>query len=128
MNRRTFFQSVIATVGAVTVFSSLVEAEERRRGGGTPAASAAPQLVDPKDPAAKAVSYVQKNTEIKDKNLQTDRQGVKFANQKCNGCQFYPKDKEATVAGKKAAPCQLPFAAGRSVVSEGWCSSWAKRA
>ncbi len=128
MNRRSFFQSALTTIGAVTVFSSLVQAEERRRGGGTATTSAAPQLVDPKDPAAKAVNYVQNNSEIKDKNLQTDRQGVKFKEQKCSACQFYTKDKEGKVAGKTAAPCQMPFAAGHLVVSAGWCSSWAKRA
>ena len=129
MKRRAFIQGALATAGLVSVFSNLANAEERRRGG-APAAAAAggATLVDPKDPAAKAVSYVHKNSEIKDKALMVERTGVKFKDQKCSACTFYQKDKEATVSGKKAAPCIMPFANGKSVSAEGWCSSWAKRA
>lgn len=128
MNRRTFFQGALATVGLVTVFSSLAKSEERRRGAAPTAAAAGPVLVDPKDPAAKAVNYVQNTSEIKDAKLQTERNGVKFKDQHCKNCSFYTKDKEATVDGKKAAPCMMPFAGGKSVVAEGWCTSWAKKA
>ena len=127
MNRRSFFQTLFVGVGALTVIPSLVKAEERRRGGGA-AASAAPKLVDPKDPQAKAVSYVHDKKDIKDKSIQTERTGVKFADQHCKNCAFYTKDKEATVEGKKAAPCQMPFATGKSVAAEGWCTTWAKKA
>jgi hypothetical protein len=125
MNRRSFFQTVLGAAGALTLLPLLVKAEERRRGGG--AAAAGLQLVDPKDAAAKAVSYVANKKEIKDKALQTERTGVKFADQHCKTCAFYQKDKETTIAGKKAAPCQMPFAAGKAVSSEGWCTSWAKK-
>ncbi len=125
MNRRSFLQSVLFIAGAVGFLSQL-QAEERRRGGS--AAAAGPVLVDPKDPAAKAVSYVENKSEIKDKSLQTERNGVKFNDQHCKGCSFYEKAKEATVAGKKAAPCQMPFASGKCVVEKGWCTTWAKRA
>jgi hypothetical protein len=131
MNRRSFFQITMATAAALVGYSVLANAEERRRGGAAPvggAASGAPQMVDPKDPAAKAVNYVTLNTQIKDKNLQTERSGVKFKDQQCKGCAFYVKDKEATAGGKKSAPCQMPFAGGKNVASTGWCSSWAKRA
>lgn len=131
MNRRSFFQITLATTAALVGYSVLANAEERRRGGGAaaPAAGGAgATLVDPNDPAAKAVSYVHSNALIKDKNLQTERTGVKFKDQKCKGCAFYVKDKEAKVGGKLAAPCQMPFANGKSVSAEGWCTSWAKRA
>lgn len=126
MNRRTFFQTALASIGALG-FLSIVNAEERRRGGGTTAAATA-TLVDPKDAAAKAVNYVHDTNEIKDKALQTERNGVKFKDQHCNGCSFYEKAKETTIGGKKAAPCQMPFASGKCVAEKGWCSTWAKKA
>ena len=128
MNRRSFLQSAFALTGLVTVLPALLSAEERRRGGAAGASGSAPVLVDPNDPAAKAVNYVHNNKDIKDAALKTERSGVKFQNQLCKGCAFYTLDKETTVAGKKAAPCQMPFAAGKSVAAAGWCSSWAKRA
>ena len=106
-------------------FSLSANSEERKRGGG--AAAPAAVLVDPKDSAAKAVNYVHNNSDVKDAKLQTDRAGVKFKDQKCKACAFYVKDKETSVSGKKAAPCQMPFAAGKFVSTEGWCSSWAKK-
>lgn len=124
MNRRLFFQTVISAVGLGVLYPVLAEAE-RRRGGG--AASGAVALIDPKSAAAKSVNYVHDLKEIKDKKLQTDRSGVAFVNQKCNACAFYQKDKETTVSGKKAGPCQMPFAAGKVVAAEGWCTSWAKK-
>ncbi|MBC7465264.1 MAG: high-potential iron-sulfur protein [Bdellovibrio sp.] len=126
MNRRSFFQASLFAIGAATVLPSILQAEERRRGGS--AAGAAATLVDPKDAAAKAVNYVHLNTEIKDKALRTDRNGVKFEAQHCKSCAFYDASKETTVAGKKAGGCQMPFAAGKLVAAEGWCTTWAKKA
>lgn len=130
MNRRSFFQISLATAAALVGYSVLANAEERRRGGATPAAGGAATgatLVDPNDPAAKAVSYVHVNTQIKDKKLQTERSGVKFKDQQCKGCAFYVKDKEGKVGGKLSAPCQMPFTNGKNVAANGWCTSWAKR-
>lgn len=127
MNRRSFFQTALMAIGAATILPSLLQAEERRRGGGAAAASATPTLVDPKDAAAKAVNYVHETKDIKDKALQTERAGVKFADQHCKGCAFYDATKTVTVGGKKAGPCQMPFAAGKVVAAEGWCSTWAKK-
>ena len=129
MNRRSFIQSALTIAGVVSVLPSILSAEERRRGGAAAGGAAAGAvLVDPKDPAAKAVNYVHNNTEIKDAALKTERAGVKFEKQQCKGCSFYTAEKETTIAGKKAAPCQMPFAAGKNVSATGWCSSWAKRA
>lgn len=127
MNRRSFFGS-LATVTGVALILPLIARAERKRGGGATATGAGLKLVDPKDGQAKAVNYVHNISEIKDKALMTDRAGVKFANQKCNSCAFYTGDKETTVDGKKAAPCQMPFASGKVVAAEGWCSTWAKKA
>lgn len=127
MNRRSFFQSVGMFVGAIALLPITSQAEGRR-GGGTAAAAAGPKLVDPKDPQAVSVNYVEVNTTLKDKALQTVRTGVQFKDQQCHNCAFYTVGKEATVSGKKAAPCQLPFAGGKSVTATGWCSSWAKKA
>ena len=128
MNRRSFFQVAALTVGALVGYSALARAEERRRGGDAGAGAGAATLVDPKDQAAKAVNYVHNNSEIKDAKLTAERTGVKFKDQKCNGCAFYQKDKEASVGGKKAAPCLMPFATGKVVSADGWCTSWAKKA
>lgn len=131
MNRRTFFQATLLTVGAVVGYSALARAEERRRGGSPSGAAAgaagAAALVSPQDAAAKGVNYVELNTNMKDVKLQTDRSGVKFKDQHCKACAFYQKDKETKVSGKTAAPCQMPFATGKYVSSEGWCTSWAKK-
>ena len=123
MNRRSFFQSVGAFIGAAALLPIVARAEGRRGGG---SAAAGPALVDPKDRQAQSVNYVEINTQIKDKGLMSARSGVEFKNQKCKGCAFYDASKETTVGGKKAGPCQMPFAAGKSVAAEGWCSSWAK--
>lgn len=129
MKRRTFLQGALASAGLISLISSIANSEERRRGAKPAAAGAgAATLVDPKDPAAKAVNYVHKNSEVKDKALTVDRTGVKFKDQKCLNCSFYQKDKESTVAGKKAGPCLMPFANGKAVAAEGWCTSWAKKA
>lgn len=125
MNRRSFFQTTLTAFGAIALFSFHAKSEERKRGGGS-AATAAP-LVDPNDSTAKAVNYVHDAKSIKDVKLQTERSGVKFKDQSCKGCAFYQKDKEGMTSGKKSAPCQMPFAAGKVVAAEGWCASWAKK-
>ncbi len=127
MNRRGFFQSAFVAAGALTLFSLVAKSEERRRGGGGTPTVAKPEMVDPKSPAAAGVSYVANIKDIKDAKLKTERSGVQFKDQQCKACVFYVKDKEAAVGGKKAAPCQMPFAAGKFVAAEGWCSSWAKK-
>lgn len=127
MNRRSFFQSVGAFIGAAALLPIVARAEGRR-GGAKAAAAAGPQLVDPANAQAKSVNYVEVNTQLKDKTLMAARNGVEFKNQKCKGCAFYDASKETTVAGKKAGPCQMPFASGKVVTAEGWCSTWAKKA
>lgn len=126
MNRRSFIQQTLALTGIIALLPEFLQAEERRRGGGT-ATAAAPALVlaDPKGAQEMALTYSVTHADVKDKALQTDKSGVKFADQKCQNCAFYVKEKEATVGGKKAAPCQL--IPGKAVLPAAWCTSWAKR-
>ena len=125
MNRRSFIQQALTLTGALALFPVLAKSEERRRGGGaaTPAAGGV-ALVSPKDPQAVALNYVEKHSDLKNKTLQTEKSGVKWADQKCLSCSFYGK--ETTISGKKAGPCQL--FPGKAVLAEGWCASWAKKA
>jgi hypothetical protein len=131
MNRRDFFQLFIGGAGLVALANTFkpaqAKAEERRRGGGS-AAAAGPVLVDPNSADAKQVSYVHKHSDIKDKKVQLDRQGVKWVDQKCVGCSFYQKrDKDNTVAGMAVGGCAMPFATGKVVADAGWCMTWAKK-
>lgn len=131
MNRRHFFQNIVAGAGLVTLASlfksEIAFAEERRRGGGA-AAAATPALVDPKDPNAKAVNYVHKHADIKDKAIQLDRQGVKWADQKCKGCSFFVANGDKKVGGFTTGGCTMPFAKDKLVAADGWCATWAKKA
>ncbi len=124
MNRRQLLSSLITITGIAAIYPVIASAE-RKRGGETTATG--PVLVDPKDPQAKAVSYGATHKTITDKALQTERTGVKWADQKCANCAFYDATKEVTVGGIKAAPCAMPFAAGKVVASTGWCTTWAKK-
>lgn len=126
MNRRQLLSSMIALTGAAVLFPVLASAERKR--GGDAAAATGPVLVDAKDAQAKAVNYGAKHSDIKDKSLQVERNGTKWADQKCSNCAFYDATKEVSVGGVKAAPCAMPFAAGKVVAQAGWCTTWAKKA
>jgi High potential iron-sulfur protein len=126
MNRRSFIQTALTITGALALFPIIAKSEERRRGNGAkPAAAAGLVLIDPKDPQAKALNYAHEHADIKDKTLQTERNGVKWADQKCLNCNFYQKDKEGKASGKTAAPCQL--LGNKAVAASGWCTTWAKK-
>lgn len=81
-------------------------------------------LVQPGVGAAAPLNYVFNHKDIKDPKLKTERQGVAFEKQHCNGCMLYTKagDKDGGEVGK----CQL--FAGQLVKGSSWCSSWAKKA
>ncbi|MBC7754168.1 MAG: high-potential iron-sulfur protein [Moraxellaceae bacterium] len=125
MNRRSFIQTALTITGALAFLPLIAKSEERRRGGGA-AAAAGLVLIDPKDSQAKALNYAHEHKDITDKTLQSERSGVKWTDQKCQGCNFYVKEKEGKASGKTAAPCQL--LANKAVAATGWCSSWAKKA
>ena len=99
-NRRVFLLQVIAGTGAVAA------------AGGTQAQ----QKVDPKDPQASALGYV-------DATTKADSQ--KFPNhtdaQKCDGCQLY-----SGAASSREGPCAV--FGGKLVAANGWCNSWTRKA
>ena len=131
-NRRTFLSSLVQLLGltAVGSFFPILAQAERKRGGGDSAAPAAGgakelafPLVEPGKGAAAAVSYVEDHKKVK-KELQTERQGVKFDAQNCANCGFYKKVGDKS--GKEVGTCQI--FPGSLVKSNAWCSSWNKRA
>jgi hypothetical protein len=98
--RRVFLLQVIAGAGAVAA------------AGG----AQAQQKVDPKDPQATALGYVDDTTKADSKKF------PKHTNDhKCNGCQLY-----SAPANSKEGPCAV--FGGKLVAANGWCSSWVKKA
>jgi len=124
MNRRQLLTSVVTATGVVALWPIISRAEGKRGGGAAAAAGGA--LLDPKDPTAQAVKYAHAHKDIKDKTLQTERQGVKWADQKCTGCALYDAKKATTVNGMKCGGCAL--FPNKVVADSGWCTSWAKKA
>jgi High potential iron-sulfur protein len=130
MTRRKVLLSLMTLGGLITLLPRQGVAERRRGGadsGKGAATGGAAALVDPKAPEVKAVSYVHAHKDLKDKTLQTERSGVKWVDQKCSNCVFYDPKGEVTVGAVKAGPCSMPFAKGKVVARDGWCTSWAKR-
>jgi hypothetical protein len=101
-NRRVFVLQVAAGASALAA--------------ATRVGAQAPAKVDPKDPQAAALGYVE------DTNKADQAKFPKHAaDQACAGCQLYTgKAKEA------AGPCSL--FAGKAVAAGGWCSAWVKKA
>jgi hypothetical protein len=136
-SRRQFFTQAGQIFGialiAPSILSSTVFAEERRRarptegaaaGGSADAGAAAKPMVDPKSDQAKGVHFVLKKSDMKDATLKTERNGVAFDKQFCDGCQFYvPAGKKG---GGDVGSCQI--LSGNLVPAKGWCTTWAKKA
>jgi hypothetical protein len=99
-NRRVFILQVIAGSGFA---AGALEAH-------------AQQKLDPKDPQATALGYV-------DDTTQAD--ATKFPkhtnDQKCSGCQLY-----SGAADAKQGPCAV--FGGKLVSANGWCNSYVKKA
>jgi len=77
-------------------------------------------FVVPGQGMAASVNYTEDKSKVK-KELQTDRQGVKFADQKCSACTLFTKDP----AGNYGKCALFP---GQFVKPTSWCSSWSKKA
>jgi hypothetical protein len=75
------------------------------------------QKLDPKDPQAVSLGYVDETTMV-DKTKFPKHDNT----QMCSGCQFYQTAQEAGAI----APCTI--FGGKAVSAKGWCSSWVKRA
>jgi hypothetical protein len=98
-NRRVFLLQVIAGTSAVAAGSAQAQ-----------------QKIDPKDPQAAALGYVDDTTMADAKKF------PKHSNdQKCNGCQLY-----SAPANTKEGPCAV--FGGKLVAANGWCNSWIKKA
>lgn len=118
MNRRHFFTKIAQITGVAlvaptvinSVFSSSANAQEKRRGGGAAVAGGCSlPLVEPGKGTAAAVKYVHKTAD---------------AAKKCSNCSFYAK--KETCKGEEVGTCTI--FAGQLVKSEGFCSSWNKKA
>lgn len=121
-NRRGFFKtmagfaglSMVAPALLNTIFGSSARADEQRRRA-APAAAGGGEvpLVDPKDPVAKAVKYVEDHTKSPDSKGNA-----------CKACGFYAKKEDRN--GKEVGTCTI--FANKVVPSTGWCASWNKKA
>jgi len=72
-------------------------------------------LLDESSPQAAALGYRHDTSQVDAKKYPSHT-----ASQHCSTCQLYQG-----AAGSKSGPC--PLFAGKSVQSNGWCSSWVKK-
>jgi len=113
ISRRRFFVQILGITGAVAFAPALLKAQEKRRSAAPAAGAGAIPLVDPKDPVAKAVKYVE-----------DAKQSPESKGNHCGNCGFYKKTE--TRAGKEVGTCTI--FAGKLVHAEAWCASWNKKA
>lgn len=93
--------------------------------GQAPKAGAKLEMVDPKNPLAQSLGYIEDATKVDTKKW-PKRAGAEGAKQFCHNCQFYIVDKGADPAKVPVAPCQILQMKG--VKAKGWCNTWTKRA
>lgn len=98
-NRRVFMMQV--AVGGTAVMATQAMAQAK---------------VDPKDPQAVALAYIEDTTKVDAKKYPKHAKS-----QKCNNCQLF-----VGKAGDAAGGCGL--FAGKQVAGNGWCSAWVKKA
>ncbi len=111
-SRRDFFKQMAgAIVAAPIVMNALTSIKAF--------AADAVKFVIPGQGMAASINYVEDKKTAK-KELQIERQGVKFAEQKCMNCAIYTKQDD------KSGKCAL-FPA-EMVKPAAWCSSWSKKA
>lgn len=114
-SRRNFFKQAVGVLGGLiaapallrTLMSSIAHAEEIK-------------YVKPGVGLAGSVNYNDDRTKVK-KELQADRAGVKFKDQKCSACMLYTKDSKGGAYGK----CSL--FPNETVKADAWCASWSKK-
>jgi hypothetical protein len=80
-------------------------------------AFAAVKKIDPNDPQAVSLGYVDDTTRADSKKYPKHENS-----QMCSNCQFYQAAQEAD----KVAPCMI--LSNKGVAAQGWCSAWAKKA
>lgn len=123
MNRRAFFKNIAGLAGAAllapallqSVFSTAQAEQKRpaRPGAAGAAAGGGLALVDPNEPTAKAVKYVEDHTKAPEAK-----------GNHCATCGFYAKKESKN--GKEAGSCTI--FQGKLVYANAYCSSWNKKA
>jgi hypothetical protein len=78
---------------------------------------AAVKKIDPKDPQAVSLGYVDDTKQADNKKYPKHDNS-----QMCSNCQFYQTAQEEN----KVAPCMI--LSNKGVAAGGWCSAWAKKA
>ena len=77
---------------------------------------AAVKKIDPKDPQAVSLGYVDDTAKADSKKYPSHQNS-----QVCSNCQFYQTAQEEN----KVAPCMI--LSNKGVAAGGWCSAWAKK-
>ena len=116
MKRRDFLKTVVGVASAVTFVPLLTSkglAEERRRGSGS-STQAGSEMVDPNDPTAKAVGYVE--------NFK--KSPASGGSKKCQSCALYTKSSQKD--GKEIGSCSI--FQKKFVYADAYCNSYAKKA
>lgn len=126
-NRRGFFKNSLGFAGVLATAPSILSALLTSTSSSVAKAAdtcGAATLVEPGKGMAASVNYHNKFSEVKDAKLKTERQGVKWGKQNCQGCMLF------TACGKKGndevGKCTI--FAGQIVKANGWCSTWNKKA
>jgi Rieske Fe-S protein len=96
-------------------FLRLVTAAALTVAAGESAAAELPH-VDPKDPTASALGYVEDTTKVDEKKFPQHK-----PTQKCGNCKLFTKQD-----GQEYGPCQL--FPGKAVNEQGWCSGYQAKA
>jgi hypothetical protein len=114
-SRRDFVKQGLGAVAALAAFPALIKALLPS----VAQAQAKPKFVVPGQGMAASVGYVENKAKV-EKALQIERNGVKFADQKCATCVLFNKD-----AGGDYGKCAL-FPT-EVVKPTSWCKSWSKK-
>lgn len=117
-SRREFFKQALGVVGAAVAAPAFL----RTLLPSVAQAQAPGSFVTPGQGMAASVNYVEAagKTKIADATLKVDRNGVKFADQKCTNCVLFTKN-----PGDANGKCAL--FANQQVKSDSWCKSWSKK-
>ncbi len=117
MKRREFFKNMLGVTGAMAITPLILttigrhafaEGGVRKKAAGTES-----DMLDPNDPTAKAVGYVE-----------DAKKSPKSAGNKCSTCTLYLKT--GMKNGKEIGTCAL--FPKKFVMGIGYCNSWAKKA
>ncbi len=114
-SRRDFFKQMVGALGAVVAAPVVINALTSLKAK----AADAVKYVLPGQGMAASINYLEDKKKAK-KELQIDRQGVKFAEQKCDTCQLYTKSGDNKYGKCALFPTEM-------VKADAWCSSWSKK-